>query len=230
MTHGPLVDPAELPGWLAPLVRATGEVDADAWRRVTGGRGATRDAAVLVLFGETDEHGPDLLFQLRAESGGSHSGQVAFPGGSAEPGDGGPVATALREAVEETGLDPAGVVPAALLPQVVVPVSGFRVTPVLGWWRDPSDVRAVDPAESQAVARIPLAHLADPANRFMVTSPGSRFTGPAFSAPGMLIWGFTAGLLTAVLHAGGWERPWDTGDVRDLSAAWRAVGSTGAEV
>ncbi|WP_424183927.1 NUDIX hydrolase [Actinokineospora sp. G85] len=229
MTHGPLVDPATLPDWLAPLVAATAELDAEVWRRFSEPHGQPRDAAVLILLGEDPEHGPDLLFQLRAETGGSHSGQVAFPGGSADPGDGGPVGTALREAVEETGLDPDGVVPVATLPPLFVPVSGFRVTPVLGWWREPSPVRAVDQAESQAVARVPVAHLVDPANRFRVSHP-SGFVGPAFAAPGMLVWGFTAGLLTMVLSTAGWDRPWDASDVRDLAAAWRSVGSRGAEV
>jgi len=227
MTHGPLVDPATLPEWIRPLVAATADLDADLWRRFSEPTGRVRDAAVLILLGEDPEHGPDLLFQLRADTGGSHSGQVAFPGGSAEPEDGGPVATALREAVEETGLDPSGVVPVALLPPLFVPVSGFHVTPVLGWWRTPSPVGPVDPAESQAVARVPVAHLVDPANRFRVGHP-SGFTGPAFATPGMLVWGFTAGLLTMVLATAGWERPWDTSDVRDLDAAWRSVGSAGA--
>jgi hypothetical protein len=39
----------------------------------------------------------------------------------------------------------------------------------------------------------------------------------------MLIWGFTAGLLTVLLSVGGWDRPWDSDDVRDLDAAWRAA-------
>nr|WP_156755028.1 CoA pyrophosphatase [Actinokineospora pegani] len=229
MTHGPLVDPATLPDWLAPLVAATAELDAEVWRRFSEPSGEPREAAVLILLGEDPEHGPDLLFQLRAETGGSHSGQVAFPGGSADPGDGGPVGTALREAVEETGLDPGGVVPVATLPPLFVPVSGFQVTPVLGWWREPSPVRAVDQAESQAVARVPVSHLVDPANRFRVSHP-SGFVGPAFAAPGMLVWGFTAGLLTMVLSTAGWDRPWDASDVRDLAAAWRSVGSRGAEV
>ncbi|WP_026422905.1 NUDIX hydrolase [Actinokineospora inagensis] len=221
--HGPLVDPRDLPGWLRPVVAATADLDLSLWRRFAAPGPGSRDAAVLMLLGETADHGPDLLFQLRADTGGNHSGQVAFPGGGTEPNDDDAVATALREAEEETGLDPAGVLPVALLPQLHVPVSGFNVTPVLAYWVRPSPVRAVDPAETQAVARIPIAHLADPANRFRVRHTGG-YVGPAFAAPGMLVWGFTAGLLTMLLSVGGWERPWDTADVRDLDAAWRAVG------
>jgi 8-oxo-dGTP pyrophosphatase MutT (NUDIX family) len=223
--HGPLVDPAEVPPWLRRLVTATADLDAHLFARALSMPGPdARDAAVLMLFGEHEEHGPDVLLQLRAGGTSAHSGQVAFPGGAAEPDDGDPVATALREAVEETGVDPSGVRPVALLPRLHIPVSGYHVTPVLAHWERPSRVWAVDPAETAAVARVPVEVLADPANRFQVRHP-SGFVGPAFSLPGMLVWGFTAGVLTMVLAVGGWERPWDTGDVRDLEAAWRAAGA-----
>ncbi|HET9143851.1 CoA pyrophosphatase [Actinophytocola sp.] len=225
--HGPLVDPADVPVWLRGLVAATANLDTTLFRRLAPPAGAdTRDAAVLILFGEQDTHGPDVLLQLRADGTSAHSGQVAFPGGAAEPGDDGPVATALREAVEETGVDPSGVRPVAVLPTLHIPVSGFHVTPVLAHWLRPSRVWAVDPAESAAVALVPVAVLADPANRLRVRHP-SGFVGPAFKVPGMLVWGFTAGVLAMLLEAGGWDRPWDTDSVTDLAVAWRAVGVRG---
>jgi hypothetical protein len=69
---------------------------------------------------------------------------------------------------------------------------------------------------------VPIAHLADPANRFRVSHP-SGYVGPAFAAPGMLVWGFTAGILNGLLTLGGWEVPWDKADVRDLELALRAT-------
>ena len=87
---------------------------------------------MLILFGEDAAHGPDVLLVERASTLRDHAGQVAFPGGSADPGDADAVATALREAEEETGLAPAGVVPLALLPELFIPPSGFVVTPVAG--------------------------------------------------------------------------------------------------
>ena len=220
--HGPLVDPAEVPGWLRALVEATRDLDPDVFRRFPAPAGQARDAAVLILFGDDQPHGPDVLLQLRADGTSAHSGQVAFPGGAAELDDDGPVATALREAVEETGVDPSGVRPVAVLPTLHIPVSGFHVTPVLAHWVRPSRVWAVDAAETQAVARVPVEVLADPANRFQVRHP-SGFLGPAFALPGMLVWGFTAGVLSMVLQVAGWERPWDASDVRDLATAWAEV-------
>jgi 8-oxo-dGTP pyrophosphatase MutT (NUDIX family) len=220
--HGPLVDVDTVPDWLRQVVEATRDLDPVMFRRMSPPSADARDAAVLILLGEHETHGPDVLLQLRADSGGAHSGQVAFPGGSSEPSDDGPVATALREAVEETGLDPSGVRPLALLPSLHIPVSSFHVTPVLAHWEKPSRVWAVDPAESAAITRVPIAELADPANRFTCRHP-SGFLGPAFALPGMLVWGFTAALLTLLLHIGGWEKPWDGSVIRDLDAAWRSV-------
>ena len=227
MSPGPLVDPADVPAWLAGLVAATADLDASALTRVRPpGRGSsaglpTRSAAVLMLFGD-GENGPDVLLIRRADTLNSHPGQVAFPGGSADDTDRGPVDTALREAEEEAGVLADGVRPVALLPDLFVPVSGFMVTPVLALWERPSPVRVVDPAETAAVARVPIAHLADPANRFRVRHP-SGFSGPAFAAPGMLVWGFTAGLLDGLLRLAGWERPWNSADVRDLDESLRAA-------
>jgi 8-oxo-dGTP pyrophosphatase MutT (NUDIX family) len=217
--NGPLVDAASVPGWLRPLVEGTSDLDAAAFTRLRPSpETRTRAASVLILFGESGR-GPDVLLLRRADTLGSHAGQVAFPGGGAEDHDESPVATALREAEEETGVDPAGVRPVAVLPELFVPVSGFAVTPVLAHWKSPSAVHAVDPAETAAVARVSVADLADPANRFSVRRSGTNWTGPAFAVDGLFIWGFTAGLLSVLLTVAGWEREWDREDVRDL-AGW----------
>ena len=232
-----------VPEWLAQLaerLRGTdGSVVPRALRSRTAPPGAhTRPASVLMLFGEHAGAGEaggvpgvsggsgtspapptvpaaDVLLTQRAATLRHHSGQVAFPGGAADPGDGGPVGTALREAEEETGLRPDGVQPLVVMPELFIPPSGFLVSPVLAYWRDPSPVRVVDEGETARVVRVPLRDLVDPANRFQVRYR-KMFSGPAFAVDGMLVWGFTAGLLTALIAEAGWEQEWDTGDVREL--------------
>jgi hypothetical protein len=66
------------------------------------------------------------------------------------------------------------------------------------------------------VERVGVAELADPAVRLMVRVPDGR-TSPAFRVRGMLIWGFTAGLVDRLLALAGWEEPWDRARVMDLS-------------
>jgi len=126
------------------------------------------------------------------------------------------VNAALREAREETGLDPAGVQVFGVLPDLYIPVSDFVVTPVLGWWREQSPVAPVDPGEVAAVFRVPIAELADPERRARLKHP-SGFRGPAFLVEGRLVWGFTAGVIDRMLHHAGLERPWDTSREIELS-------------
>lgn len=176
-----------------------------------------RPSAVLALFGEGAE-GPDLLLIQRASTMRAHAGQPAFPGGAIDPGDAGPAAAALREAQEEVGLDPAGVEVLATLPPIYLPPSGFTVHTVLGWWHGPTAVSPRDPAEVAAVERVPIAELTDPANRGEVTLlPG--YTGPAFRVRGLLVWGFTAGLIDKIMGFAGWELPWGPGPMFERPAA-----------
>jgi 8-oxo-dGTP pyrophosphatase MutT (NUDIX family) len=199
-----------VPEWLDRLVAAAQDADVDAFLPVPAQAEdleGLRKSAVLVLFGE-GERGPDVLLQQRSDDLRHHAGQPAFPGGGIDPTDAGPVEAALREAAEEVGLDPTGVDVLATLPELWLPPSSNLVTPVLAWWRVPSRVEAVDPIEVAAVSRVPLADLADPANRVMVKHP-MGYSSPAFKVADMLVWGFTAGVLDRLLRLGGWEREWD---------------------
>jgi 8-oxo-dGTP pyrophosphatase MutT (NUDIX family) len=224
--YGPLVDPAEAPGWLRALVERTDGLDAThfGWRRADPPAQA-RPAAVLILLGN-DTAGPDVLLLRRADGLNSHPGQVAFPGGAVDATDDGPLDAAIREAVEEVGVLPEGIRPVAMLPELYVAHSGFRVTPIVAHWHAPSPVAPVDPAETAAVARVPVSWLTDPAHRIRVSVAGRSAT-PAFLVPGMLVWGFTGLLLSGVLDLAGWGRDWDDREVRDLDEAWQVAGNIG---
>jgi 8-oxo-dGTP pyrophosphatase MutT (NUDIX family) len=192
-----------------------------------------RHAAVLVLFGVLDAspaHVPrqargqaqvddssrvpgdlDVLLLRRAATLGSHPGQIAFPGGRLEASDAGPIAAALREAVEETGLEADGLEPLGTLPALPVPVSNHLVTPVPAWWTRESEVAAVDHLETVEVFRVPVAELLDPANRVSTAHAylGTEFRSPAFAVDGRLVWGFTAIVLSRMFDELGWAEPWD---------------------
>lgn len=195
------------------------------WRthpsRVLPSAAGVRPAAVLILFGVLDAvpaHAsgvvaPDLdvLLLRRAATLGSHPSQIAFPGGRLEAADAGPVDAAVREAVEETGLDPRGIDVLGTLPDLPLPVSNHLVTPVTAWWTRPSQVAAVDHAETVDVFRVPVADLVDPANRAHTEHARGRETLriPAFTVQGRLVWGFTAIVLSRLFDELGWAEPWD---------------------
>jgi 8-oxo-dGTP pyrophosphatase MutT (NUDIX family) len=201
-----------VPGWLRELADAAGKMEINPLAQPPANGG--RASAVLVLFGGGPDD-PDLLFIQRSADLRLHAGQPAFPGGAIDATDSGPVAAALREAAEEVGVEPDGVDVVGTLAELFIPRTGFRVVPVLAWWRRPCAVAPVDPAEVAAVERIAVSELADPASRVMVRGP-SGFLSPAFRVKGMLIWGFTAVLVDRLLALAGWERPWDTAKVIDL--------------
>jgi 8-oxo-dGTP pyrophosphatase MutT (NUDIX family) len=239
------------PSWLRPLVDNVDQIP-DAFRRrlpadvlamVTAAKASAtvrsdgRDAAVLVLF-SGPESAPangrvpdeaDLLLTVRASTLRHHAGQAAFPGGASDPADNGPVATAVREAHEETGIDPSRLHPLATLERTFIAPSRFHVVPVLAYSPDPGPVAVVNEAETAIVARVPVRAFINPANRLMVyRRPHSRrFAGPAFLLNEMLVWGFTGQVISAMLDVAGWAQPWDTTDVRELDEAMALVDEEG---
>ncbi len=224
MSDGVLLNrPEDLPSWFEPLLTRAATCRADDFSVLRRPAGGGRSSAVLVLLGESPPSaetpgGPDLLVLQRAATMRNHAGQPAFPGGATDPEDADAVATALREADEEVGLEPSSAEALALLPELWIPVSRFSVTPVLAWWRRPHPVRPRQHQEVAHVARLPVSELVDPANRIRVRHP-SGWTGPAFQVRGMFVWGFTAGVISVLLDMAGWTLPWEPGRLVDLPVA-----------
>ncbi len=206
---------AEVPSWLAPAVQGVESIEgADLSRFLPPEDGSGRDSAVLIALTLAAD-GPAVLLTKRAADLRKHAGQVAFPGGAADPDDADPVATALREAEEEVGLRTDEVHVVATLPALFIPVTGFVVTPVLAWFTHTRELLPADPREVAAAVLVPIDELVDPANRFRVTHP-SGWRGPGFEAGGLFIWGFTAGLLDRLIVLSGWDKPWDQNALRPL--------------
>lgn len=209
-----------LPDWLDPIVEGARSITAHDLSRFLPPEDDPdlRRGAVLMLFGE-GPLGPDLLLTERAHDLRSHPGQISFPGGRIDPEDATPVAAALREAEEETGLQPEGVEVFATLPDLWLPPSNFAVTPVLGWWREHSPVAVVDPGEVNAVLRVPIEELLDPSHRITVFHPATHYTSPGFligEDKELILWGFTAGIIAKLFDHVGWTRPWDATVRRQL--------------
>jgi len=244
-----LLTPEFGPPWLRPLVDNVADIPeafkrrlpADVLAMVTASKALAgnkgRDAAVLVLFSgpaaaESGSATPDslpddadLLLTVRAASLRHHAGQAAFPGGASDPGDDGPVSTALREAREETGIDTSRLHPLVTMERTFIAPSGFHVVPVLAYSPDPGPVAVVDRAETAIVARVPVRAFINPANRLMVyrRTLSRRFAGPAFLLNQMLVWGFTGQVISAMLDVAGWAKPWDASDIRELDEAMARV-------
>jgi 8-oxo-dGTP pyrophosphatase MutT (NUDIX family) len=118
-----------------------------------------RAAAVLVILtdGRDGPDQPHVLLTGRALDLTHYSGELVFPGGAAESGDRDAIETALREAREEIGLDPASVHVIGVLPAFGLPDSGFLVTPVLAWSHEPRYLHAANIAEVTTIHTVPLS-------------------------------------------------------------------------
>jgi 8-oxo-dGTP pyrophosphatase MutT (NUDIX family) len=155
-------------------------------------------AAVLVGLVEREE-GLSVLLTRRADTLRSHTGQVAFPGGRCDPGET-PWQTALREAEEEVGLDPACVELAGLSTPYRTTMTGFQIVPVVGFV-SPNLKLTPNPDEVADIFETPFGFLMDPANleqQERETPAGDRRRFYAANWEGQYIWGATAGMLRAL--------------------------------
>jgi len=153
---------------------------------------------VLVLVFPDDEGEARLVLTERADRGGHHSGEVSFPGGRAEPHDADLVATALREAAEEVGLDPlaAGVRVLGTLSVQWIPVSNFTVTPVVAV-AERRPVLVAQPSEVAAILDAPLSAFLPDGELILVEREirGWDLRYAAYPVEGLGVWGMTARVL-----------------------------------
>ena len=157
-----------------------------------GGSGVAAPAAVLIAV--TDRAEPGVILTVRRDTLRTHAGQVAFPGGRIDPGEG-PIAAAVREAWEELALSPDQVTPVAELDPYRT-ITNYSVTPVLA--TVPPDLPLS--AHDEEVAdwfEVPLSHLLDPANqlRRAVLFEGAERHYYEIPWQGQRIWGATAAML-----------------------------------
>jgi 8-oxo-dGTP pyrophosphatase MutT (NUDIX family) len=185
------LDPA---GLRARLRRRSPPVTSVYGDEEAGGKGAITPASVLVPI-VAHPGGLTVLFTQRTSHLRSHSGQISFPGGRAEPEDPSPEFTALREAREEIGLKAGQVEVIGWLPEYLTR-TGFRVTPVVGLLTPPLAL-APDPREVEEVFEVPLAFLLDPRNHQRRTREFQGRTVSFYAIPygERDIWGATAGIL-----------------------------------
>jgi 8-oxo-dGTP pyrophosphatase MutT (NUDIX family) len=157
-----------------------------------------RPASVLIGLREGVQ--PRVILTVRTSNLTAHAGQVAFPGGRRDAGDGDAVATALRESEEEIGLDRALASPLGYL-DVFETISGFRVTPVVARIDGAARLHP-SPDEVEEVFEVPLAFFLEPANlrRYTMDYRGHCREMVEFVHGGHRIWGATAAILLNLLQ------------------------------
>lgn len=157
-----------------------------------------REAAVLVLVHPDGAGDACVVLTERVAYDGHHSGEVSFPGGKPEPGDADATATALREAAEEVGLDPAacGLRVVGCLGRVPITVSGYAITPVLALASSTPALTA-DPSEVARIVHAPVAAFLPAAPRPVVErrQGGHDLRYAIYPVDGLEVWGATARIL-----------------------------------
>jgi len=204
-----------LPNWFGNFELSLQNANRDYFSRFAEPKNLEREAAVLILFGPNEDDDGNLLIIERAAHLIDHPGQPAFPGGHVEDQDDSLIATALREANEEIGLNSQSVRVITELPKLWLPPSNVAVTPVVGWWEEPHDLTEIDQNEVAGVHLVPIKNLVNPQNRVTVKTR-TGFLGPAFKVNELVVWGFTGGLVSALLDIAGLAQEWNHGLLHEI--------------
>ncbi|MEE4197476.1 MAG: CoA pyrophosphatase [Bacteroidales bacterium] len=184
----------ELPGEIAQ------EKMAPKVRRHFQSSAKRRNAGVLILLFPKNNQLCTVCIK-RTEYDGAHSGQISFPGGKFEPGDGDLEQTALRESMEEIGINPKQVNILGQLTPLHIPVSNFYVVPFVGFYpKVPEFIR--DPNEVEKIVEIPLVDLMNPKNctQQEFHYGDHAFTAPIYKSKELVIWGATAMIMSEFLE------------------------------
>jgi 8-oxo-dGTP pyrophosphatase MutT (NUDIX family) len=161
-------------------------------------RGATAAAVLLAVYGWPEQ--PGLLFTERRSDLRRHGGEISFPGGRHDETDADLAATALREAHEEIGLEPAAVELAGALPPTATFVTGYRIHPFVGLIPDPGGLGLEpNPSEVETLLTISLEVLHEGYAMRRLIRRGIPIHTPTYEADGHLIWGATARILADLL-------------------------------
>lgn len=154
--------------------------------------GARPSAVLLMLYDHAGE--PGLVFTKRSDTVRHHKGEISFPGGAADPGDASLADTAIRETVEELGVDPGDLTIIGDMSEMLTYVTGFLVKPFVA--HVPTrEAYAHSEAEIAEVLRIPLRVLTDVGREAEWEARGYRFTTNVFEVDGNVIWGATGKIL-----------------------------------
>ena len=182
--------------------------DGETLMRAPQGQPLKAAAVLVLLVNHPAPYAPTIVLTQRTAHLTDHGGQISFPGGRMEPHDVDAAATAVREAVEETGINPDRIEIVGTLPHYTTG-TGYLITPVVAWADQPLNY-SPDEREVTEVFEVPAPFLLNPRNHRQETAMYKGRMRQYYAIPfgKHYIWGATAGMLITfsrvVAHAEGW--------------------------
>jgi 8-oxo-dGTP pyrophosphatase MutT (NUDIX family) len=169
------------------------------WNREMPDASKARESAIMILL-YPDQGEIYSVLILRPDYGGVHSGQVSFPGGQVEKTDTSLAETALRETMEEIGLDTISVNIIGRLSRLYIPPSNFNVHPFIGYL-EKKPALVPDPEEVASIHEVRIVDLINPAN-YSIKQIKTRYAelrAPCILLNGLTIWGATAMIISELI-------------------------------